>query len=72
MKLNVEVSQSSHPGRWVWRVRSDDTRTGETFLALGLAVSEEDAMKRAITVRDSVSPHFTSEYRHNPTPTPDE
>ena len=59
MKLRVEVTQSSTPGRWGWRVRSDDTRTGEACLAVGTSrISAEDASRLGVAVADALKPIF--------------
>lgn len=59
MKLNVEVSQSITRGRWIWRVRSDDTLSGETCLAVGTSrIDEADARRVGNEVAEALRPVF--------------
>jgi hypothetical protein len=63
VKLNIEVAPSSRNREWVWRVRSDDSRTGDSCLALGLALTQEEATRKAEQVRQALTPIFTESYR---------
>lgn len=66
MKLNVEVVRASRNNEWCWRVRSDDSRTGDSCLVIGLSKSEDAAGAKAKQVRDALAPLFTESYRSQP------
>lgn len=59
MKLNLEIAPTLRPNRWVWRVRSTETKHGEACLAVGMSrISEEDAQRIGRAVQKALEPVF--------------